>query len=136
MSDALKAPKTIQLEKQSEKFFEFHLKGWTNFDPMHETLNTIAIGIEEGGGFLTVVEVVRVESDVTSIADEEVRECFENVIAAKRLIRNADKLPKVLLEGLRSALQTEKKVVFAEPITLETKSPRGDESESRVKRWP
>jgi hypothetical protein len=136
MSEALKAPQEIQLHEQSHKYFELHLKAWTNFDPMQKTLNKIALGIEEGGGFLTLIEVLRVEDDVTSIDNEDVRECFENAIAAKRLIQNVAKLPKVLLESLRLALKTEEKIVPEKTVTLATSSSLNDESAARVNRWP
>ena len=72
-----------------------------------KTLGQIAEGIEEGDGFLTLVEVVRVEDDVAKIDDEEARECFENMLAAKRLLQNVDVLPKKLVDELRSALNPE-----------------------------
>jgi hypothetical protein len=51
-----------------------------------------------------LVEVLKTESDLAAIGDEEVRECFANILAAKRLVRNAHELPKNLVEELRVAL--------------------------------
>src|SRR5207302_8553515 len=76
MYETLRAPQKIQTYEQSEKYFSFQIKGWTNFDPMDNTLARIAEGIEEGSGFLTRMEVLKVEDDLASIGDEEVRECF------------------------------------------------------------
>src|SRR5438093_1391762 len=111
MSGTLRAPQKIQTYEQSEKYFSFQIKGWTNFDPMDKTLAKIAEGIEQGGGFLSLMEVLKVEDDLASIGDEEVRECFANILAAKRLLRNAHELPKNLIEELRSALKTDEEVV-------------------------
>ena len=107
MSGTLRAPQKIQTYEQSEKYFSFQIKGWTNFDPMDKTLARIAEGIEQGCGFLSLMEVLKVEDDLASIGDEEVRECFANILAAKRLLRNAHELPKNLIEELRSALKTD-----------------------------
>ncbi len=74
---------------------------------MDKTLARIVEGIEQGGGFLTLVEVLKIEDDLASIGDEEVRECFANILAAERLVRNVHELPKKLIEELRSALKTE-----------------------------
>jgi hypothetical protein len=35
-----------------------------------------------------------------------VRDCFANILAAKRLVRNIHQLPHKLIEDLRSALKT------------------------------
>ena len=83
MSQTLSAPAKNQTSEPSEKYFSFQIQGWTNFNPMDKTLAKIAEGIEQGGGFLTLVEVLQVEDDVASIGDEEVRECFQNILAAK-----------------------------------------------------
>jgi hypothetical protein len=137
--------------EQEEKYFSFQIKGWTNFDPMDKTLARIADGIEQGGGFLTLMEVVRVEDELASIGDEEVRECFANILAAKRLLQNVHGLPKKLIEDLRSALNTEgeqevvrKKTVASvasspanhEPGSRVASAPLSQESGSRARPWP
>ena len=129
-------PETLrhQTDEHTEKYFAFQIKGWTNFDPIDKTLAGIAEGIEQGGGLLTLVEVLKTENDLASIPDDEVRECFANILAAKRLIRNVHELPKKLIEDLRSALKTEEEVVPKKTATrVAISSANG---ESRVQRWP
>jgi hypothetical protein len=136
MSETLGAPQKNQTDVQSEKYFSFQIKGWTNFDPMDKTLARIAEGIEQGRGFLTLMEVVKTEEDLASIGDEEVRECFANTLAAERLLRNVHELPKNLIEELRSALKTEEEVVPRKTVAPVPISSLSDESGSRAKRWP
>ncbi len=133
MSQTLSAPAKNQTSEPSEKYFSFQIQGWTNFNPMDKTLAKIAEGIEQGGGFLTLVEVLQVEDDLASIGDEEVRECFQTVLAAKRLIRNVHELPKTLIEELRSALKTEEEVVPKKTVTAVASLSGNDRPWSR---WP
>jgi|ERR1700736_5959363 hypothetical protein len=134
MADPLTAPLRVQTHEPNERYFSFQIKAWTNFDPMDRSLATIAEAIEQGEGFLTLVEVLKVEDDVACIGDEEVRECFANIIAAKRLVRNIHELPKKLIEDLRSALKNEEEVVPKKTATRVAISSANDES--RTKRWP
>jgi hypothetical protein len=127
------ATKKIPTDEHREKYYSFQIKGWTNFDPMSKTLARVAEGIELGGGFLTLVDVLQVEDDLASIGDEEVRECFANILAAKRLLKNVHELPKELIEELRSALKTEPEAPPKKPPTLATVS---DESGLKAKNWP
>ena len=136
MSETLRVPQTDQSLKQSEKYFSFQIKGWTNFDPVNKTLAKVAEGIEQGNGFLTLVELLRVENEVASIDDEEVRECFENLLAAKRLIQNVNELPAKVREELRAALETKEEVVPKKIVTLVPGPSVNEESGSRFKRWP
>jgi hypothetical protein len=136
MSETLKVPQTDQSYEQSEKYFSFQIKGWTNFDPLNKTLAKVAEGIEQGNGFLTLVELLRVEDKVASIDDEEVRECFENLLAAKRLIQNVNELPAKVKEELRAALETKEEVVPKKIVTLVPGPSVNEESGSRFKRWP
>ena len=106
MADALTAALPIQTPEPNEKYFSFQIKGWTTFNPMDKSIAKIAEAIEQGGGFLTLVEVLKVEDNLACIGDEEVRECFANILAAKRLVRNIHELPQKLIEDLRSALKT------------------------------
>jgi hypothetical protein len=122
--------------EKSQRYFSFQIKGWANFDLTDRTLVEIAEAIEQGGGFLTLIEVLKVEDDLAFVGDEEVKECFENMLAAKRLVQNVHGLPKKLIEELRSALKTE-----YEPIPTKSAMPVAslslkDESESPAKRWP
>ena len=83
------------------------------------------------------MEVLKVEDDLASIGDEEVRECFANILAAKRLLRNAHELPKNLIEELRSALKTDEEVVPQKTVAPVAISSVNDESVSRARmRWP
>src|SRR6202048_5603036 len=107
-----------QIDEPKEKYFSFQIKGWTNFDPMDQTLARLAEGIDQGNGFLTLVEVLTVQDNVASIHDEEVRTCFENLLAAKRLIRNFNELPAKVKEELRAALRTEEGVPPKKIVTL------------------
>jgi hypothetical protein len=134
MADPLTAPLRVQTHEPNERYFSFQIKAWTNFDPMDRSLATIAEAIEQGEGFLTLVEVLKVEDDVACIGDEEVRECFANIIAAKRLVRNIHELPKKLIEDLRSALKNEEEVVPKKTATRVAISSVNDES--RTKCWP
>lgn len=136
MSETLKVPQTDQSYKQSEKYFSFQIKGWTNFDPVNKTLAEVAEGIEQSNGFLTLVELLRVEDDVASIDDEEVREGFENLLAAKRLIQNVNELPAKVREELRAALETKEEVVPKKIVTLVPGPSVNEESGSRFRRWP
>lgn len=134
MSEILKVPHTNQSNEQ--KYFSFQIKGWANFDPMDKTLTKVAEGIEQGNGCLTLVEVLRVEEKVTSIDDEEAKECFENLLAAKRLIQNVNELPAKVKEELRAALKSEEEVVSNRIVTLAPTPSVNEGSASRVKRWP
>jgi hypothetical protein len=136
MSETLKVPQTDQSHEQSEKYFSFQIKGWANFDPVNETLARVAEGIEQGNGFLTLIEVLRVEDEVASIEDEEVRECFENLLAARRLIQNVNELPAKVKEELRVALQTKEEIVPKKTVMLVPGPSANEESGSRFKHWP
>ena len=137
MSETLGAPPPKnQTHEQSEKYTNFQIKGWTNFDPMDKTLARIAERLEQGEGFLTLVEVLKVENEVASIDDEEVKECFENLLAAKRLIQNANELPAKVKEELFAALKLAEEIVPKTIVTVMRDPPVKEVSESRVKRWP
>ena len=137
MSETLRARQTNQSPDLSEKYFSFQVKGWTNFDPTDKTLAKVAEGVEQGDGFVTLVEVLKVESELAGIDDLEVRECFENLLAAKRLIQKFNELPARLKAELRAALKTEEEEIAPRKIvTLMPGSSASDESASRAKRWP
>jgi hypothetical protein len=127
-------PQQPQTDEHREKYYGFQIKGWTNFDPMDKSLTKIAENIEQGGGLLTLVEVLRSESDLANIGDEEVRECFANILAAKRLVKNVHELPKKLIEELRSALKVEEEFAPKKAATRAEAASANDES--RVQRWP
>jgi hypothetical protein len=76
-------------------------------DPADANLKQLAELVEHGAGVLTAVEVMKVADGVGSIDDPEVRESFENIRAAERVLRNAKALPSPLREKLQSALGAE-----------------------------
>jgi hypothetical protein len=136
MSQTHEMPQANQNHEPIDRYFSFQIKGWTNFDPMDKTLARLAEGIDQGNGFLTLVEVLTVEDNVASIQDEEVRTCFENLLAAKRLIRNFNELPAKVKEELRAALRTEEEGAPKNIVTLVPGSSAGPEPASVAKRWP
>jgi hypothetical protein len=141
MADKVVASSTGKTDEHKEKYFSFQIKGWTNFDPMDKTLARIAASIEQGSGFLTLVEVLKTENDLACIGDEEVRECFANILAAKRLVRTVHELPQNLIEELRTALKTDEgavpKKTVASVANLPVKNLQvDDEAGSRSKLWP
>src|SRR3979411_3179285 len=134
MADALTAALPIQTPEPNEKYFSFQIKGGTTFDPMGKSIAKIAEVIEQGGGFLTLVEVLKVEDNLAGISDEDVRECFANILAAKRLVRNIHELPRKLIEELRSALKTGGEIALKKtptPAAIPTAN-----KESSLQRWP
>lgn len=100
-----KSPEGAGRSLQGRKYFKFQMSGWTDFDPMDKQLSEITAAIENGGGFVTSVEVLEIQDDLSRIKDEEVAEAFQNILAANRVLRNVDKLPKKLVDDLRSALK-------------------------------
>jgi hypothetical protein len=136
MSETMRVASTNPSPEVSQKYFSFQIKGWTNFDPMDKTLAKVAEGIDQGNGFLTLVEVLKVEEDVASIQDEEIRACFENLLAARRLIRNANELPTRVREELRAALRIEEEAVPKKIVTLVPGSSPTPEAAPVAKRWP
>ena len=127
MSEILRTP-LQQIDNRSEKYHKFQLKGWTNFDPTGKSLPEIAKRMEDGDGFLTLVDVIKVEDDVAQIGDEEARECFENMLAAKRVLRNSEELPKKLVEDLRSAINSESGTFTEKKVVPIASSPSHDSS--------
>ncbi len=134
MPEPLSASQTSQTDEHKDKYFSFQIKAWTNFDPMDKSLVKIAEAIEQGGGFLTLVEVLKVEDDLACIGDDEAKECFANILAARRLVRNIHELPKTLLEDLRQALKGEEEAAPKKTATRAAIPSANDES--RVKNWP
>jgi len=134
VSETLTAPQRSHNHELSGKYSKFQVKGWVNFDATDKTLAEIAEGIEQGDGFLTLMEVLEVDDDLASIGDEEARECFENIIAARKLLQNVHELPKKLIEEFRSALNE----VVAPKKTVAPVSSLAvnDESAPRAKFWP
>ena len=134
MAEAQTESPKSQTDEHKDKYYSFQIKAWTNFDPMDKSLTKIADAIEEGGGFLTLVEVLTVEDDLAKIGDEEARECFANILAARRLVKNVHELPQTLLDDLRQALKLEEEVVPKKAATRAVVSSVADEA--RIKHWP
>jgi hypothetical protein len=137
MSETLKVARTNQ-GSDAEKYFSFHIKGWTNFDPMNTTLAQVAERIERGDGFLTLVEVLKVEESASMIDDVEAKKWFENILAAKRLIQNVNELPAKIREDLRAALKSDEEVGPNKVVTLDPPPAPyvNEDAAGRVKRFP
>jgi hypothetical protein len=134
MAEAQTESLKSQTDEHKDKYYSFQIKAWTNFDPMDKSLTKIADAIEEGGGFLTLVEVLTVEEDLAKIGDTEARECFANILAARRLVKNVHELPKTLLDDLRQALKVEEEVAPKKAVARAAVPSVADEV--RVKHWP
>ena len=63
------------------------------------------------------------------------RGCFENILAAKRLLQNIHELPTKLIEELRSALKTEEEIVPQKTVHPVARWRVTDEARSH-KYWP
>jgi hypothetical protein len=107
MADSTKPHSIAQDLAQPHRFFKIQMKAWTNFDASRMELTEIADRIERGLGFLTAIEVMKVAEDVNAIDDAEVRQSFEIVIAAEKILQNVSELPKALRERLYTALSKE-----------------------------
>jgi hypothetical protein len=93
-----------QPTSQHGRYFNLQVSAWTNFDPSSAELTEIARAIEEGNGFLSVIEVTRVVDNVGEIDDPEIRQRFETVLAAERLLDGVSELPQSLKDKLYAAL--------------------------------
>jgi hypothetical protein len=100
-------PKIPAASAETGRYFKMQIRGWTDFDPIPLKLSEITDAIEQGGGFLTAVEVLEVKDDLSGINDNVVREGFQNILAARRILRSIDALPPALIEDLRAALNGE-----------------------------
>jgi hypothetical protein len=98
-------PQPNQGPAAKERYYKVQMRAWTNFDPMEKTLAEIADSMDQGNGFLSVVEVLEVAENLASVGDEDVRDGVANILAAKRLLGAIETLPQKLKEELRSALQ-------------------------------
>lgn len=87
-----------------DTYFKLQVKAWTRFDPTQADLSDIARAVEDGTAFVSAVEVARVAAGLNEIDDADVREQFENLAAAERVLRNIEELPTPVREKLRSVL--------------------------------
>jgi len=104
MSNVAKVPNISTASRGAAKYYKIQVRGWIDFDPLDKKLPEIADAIERGGGFLTAVEVLDVKDDLSAVSDNVVREGFENIMAARRVLRSIGELPTSLVEDLRAAL--------------------------------
>ena len=125
MSDVAKVPNISTASNGAVKYFKIQVRGWTDFDPLDKNFAEIADAIERGGGFLTAIEVLDIKDDLSAIGDNVVREGFENILAARRVLRSIGELPTSLVEDLRAALnepaETAKKPVGSQNPELAAK---------------
>jgi hypothetical protein len=105
MSDVTRVPK-MSVATTPTAYFKMQIRCWTDFDPMGKKLTEIADAVERGDAFLTAVEVLEVKDDVSAISDNVVREGFENIVAARKVLRNIGELPTTIIEDLRAALNS------------------------------
>jgi hypothetical protein len=107
MADTVKQPMGTQDAAETQRYYKLQMRAWTNFDASRMDLGEIADRIERGSGFLTAIEVIKVAEDVSGIDDAEVRQSFENIVAAERTLRNLGELPKGLRDKLYAALTSQ-----------------------------
>ncbi|PYX05015.1 MAG: hypothetical protein DMG88_22800 [Acidobacteria bacterium] len=117
MFDIAKTPQNSGIPAQGGRYFKLQIRAWTDFDPMDKNLSEITEAIEQGGGLLTAIEVLTVEEDLAAISDNEVREGFQNILAARRVLRSVGELPKKLVEDLRAALKAQEEVAERKPVS-------------------
>ena len=110
-------PLNSRIYPRGGKYFKFQMSGWTDFDPMDKNLSELTEAIENGGGFVTAVEVLEIADDLSRIKDKEVLEGFQNILAAKRVLENVGELPKKLVDELRSALKAQEGGEEKKPLT-------------------
>jgi hypothetical protein len=87
-----------------DSYFKLQVKAWTRFDPRKADLLDIARAVEEGTAFVSAIEVSRIAAGINEVDDPDVREQFETLAAAERLLRRVEELPEALLDKLRNAL--------------------------------
>src|SRR6266581_5892952 len=116
MLNIAKASQNSGTPAQRGRYFKVQIRAWTDFDPMDKKLPEITEAIERGGGLLTAIEVLEVEDDLAAISDNEVKEGFQNILAARRVLRSIGELPKSLVE-VRSALNAREEVGERKPVS-------------------
>jgi hypothetical protein len=136
MSDTINTPQKIQTDEHKERYFRFQIKGWANFDPTDRPLSKIAESVDQGNGILNLVEVLTIEDDLAAIDDDDVRECFANILAAKRLVRTIRALPENLREQIRLALKAEDGDVPKKTVASVASLPGNGASVPQSKQWP
>jgi hypothetical protein len=87
-----------------ETFFKLQVKAWTRFDPSKAELIDIARAVDAGTAFVSAIEVARVAAGINEVDDPDVREQFETLAAAERILRRVEELPQSVRDKLRIAL--------------------------------
>jgi hypothetical protein len=87
-----------------DSYFKLQVRAWTRFDPSQADLIDIARAVEAGTAFISAIEVSRVAAGINDVDDPDVREQFETVAAAERILRKVKELPGAVRDKLRIAL--------------------------------
>ena len=88
----------------SQPYYKAQFRVWTRFDPTNTELIEIARAVDDGAALLSAIEITRVASGVAEIDDPDVREQFETVAAAERILGKVSELPEALRDRLQHAL--------------------------------
>jgi len=91
----------------SDTYFKLQVRAWTRFDPSKAELIDIARAVEAGTAIVSAIEVARVAAGINEVDDPDVREQFETLAAAERILRRVEELPGAVREKLRIALANE-----------------------------
>jgi hypothetical protein len=89
-----------------QKYYKVQMKAWMTVEPSEMNLTQIAAVVEQGLGILTAIEVVKEFDSLAGVDDVEVRERFEDLQAAERVLRNIEDLPTPVRERLHAAFAT------------------------------
>jgi hypothetical protein len=85
-------------------FFKLQVTAWTRFDPTKADLIDIARAVDAGTAFVSAIGVARVAVGINDVDDADVREQFETLAAAERILRRVEELPVAVRDKLRIAL--------------------------------
>lgn len=91
-------------ETSPETYYKLQVRAWTRFDPGKAELIDIARAVEAGSAFVTAIEVTHVAAGINDVDDPDVREQFENLAAAERILKKFEELPGAVRDRLRVAL--------------------------------
>ncbi len=87
-----------------DTYFKLQVRAWTRFDPSKAELIDIARAVEAGTAFVSAIEVSQIAAGINDVDDPDVREQFETLAAAERILRSFEQLPAAVRDKLRSAL--------------------------------
>jgi hypothetical protein len=87
-----------------DTFFKLQVRVWTRFDPSKAELIDIARAVDAGSAFVSAIEVSRAGVGINDVDDPDVREQFETLAAAERILRRVEELPGAVRDKLRIAL--------------------------------